>query len=316
MFSKVLPIILKARKVGIVAHTHPDGDAMGSSYSLKLALLQKGIKAEVFLSSDPDATVEPLIVKGEETGVKIEDCDLFIALDCADLDRLGEYAELYDSHPNTIAIDHHVTHKNYAKKGTVVANLSSTCELIMDLYDQLGVVLTEEIANNLYIGLVTDTGNFKFSSVTGDTLRKAAFLIDVGIDSSEISKVVFDTKTKEYYNLMGIALSKLEYFYDNKVAMLYLSGDDYEEAGINETNAIDIVSIPNSIAGVEVGVYIRKRENGVWKVSLRSSRYVNVAMIASSFGGGGHVRASGYSVQDKTIDEIKSSLIKELENVI
>lgn len=316
MFSKVISVILNAQKVGIVAHTHPDGDAMGSSYSLKIALEQKGIKSEVFLSSDSDATVEPLIIKGENTGIKIEECDLLIALDCADIDRLGMYAEVFSNHENTIAIDHHVTHKEYAKKGTVVANISSTCELIVALYDQLDIKITHDIANNLYIGLITDTGNFKFSSVTGDTLRTAAYLVDTGINSSGISEIIFDTKTKEYYDLMGIAIGKLEYFLDNKVAVLFLSNDDYEEAGIDESNAIGIVSIPISIEGVEVGIYIRNRENGTWKISLRSSRYVNVADIASAFGGGGHVRASGFCAHDTTFEKIKSSLIKELEDVI
>lgn len=315
MFEKLIPIIKDAEKVAIFAHVNPDGDAMGSSYGMKLILEQLGKTAEVFLHDDFDVPAESLMIKGSKTELKLDDCDLFIALDSGDSERLGDYKDEFLSFENTIAIDHHETHKEYAKI-TVVKNISSTCELIVRFAHEAGVELTKEIANNLYIGLVTDTGNFKYSSVTGDTLRAAAKLIDLGVSSDEISKILFDTKSKEYYALLKIALDKMKFCCGGKAAVLFLSNEDYKSAGIKESEAVGIVNIPNSIAGIEVGVFIRNRGENEYKVSLRSNRYVNVANVASAMGGGGHERASGYTAHAETTEQVQEQLLKELEKVI
>lgn len=315
MFEKLIPIIKDAEKVAIFAHVNPDGDAMGSSYGMKLILEQLGKTAEVFLHDDFDVPAESLMIKGSKTELKLDDCDLFIALDSGDSERLGDYKDEFLSFENTIAIDHHETHKEYAKI-TVVKNISSTCELIVRFAHEAGVELTKEIANNLYIGLVTDTGNFKYSSVTGDTLRAAAELIDLGVSSDEISKILFDTKSKEYYALLKIALDKMKFCCGGKAAVLFLSNEDYKSAGIKESEAVGIVNIPNSIAGIEVGAFIRNRGENEYKVSLRSNRYVNVANVASAMGGGGHERASGYTAHAETTEQVQEQLLKELEKVI
>lgn len=315
MFERIIPTLISAEKIAIFTHSHPDGDAMGSSYGLKLILKELGKTAEVFLQEDPDVPAESLMIKGKDTGLKPENCDLFVAMDSADSKRLGSYERVFLEHGNTLAIDHHETHVKYAGDG-VVTSLSSTCELVVDLAKELGVTLTKEIANNLYIGLVTDTGNFKYSCVTGDTMRAGAELIDTGIDFSELAKVLFDTKSKEYYSLMKTALDKLQYFCGGKVAVLYLSPEDYMRSGLREAESVGIVNIPNSIGGVEVGVFIRAREDGEFKVSLRSNRYINVARIAVELGGGGHERASGYSVSGKTIDETVSQAVTIIEKAL
>ncbi len=313
MFEKLIPIINGAEKIGIFAHIRPDGDAMGSSYGLKLALESAGKLCRVYFKDSPDEQAYSLVVKGEERDFSVSECDLLIALDCADSKRLGDYEKEFLSHSNSIAIDHHITHVEYAKCGTVFCEISSTCELIYMLLEEMNIPVTKEIANNLYIGLVTDTGNFKYSGISGDTLRIAAALIDTGIDFAELAKVLFDTKPKEYYDLMKIALDKLKLICGGKGAVLYLADEDFEAAHIKESSANGIVNLPNSIAGVEVGVYIRQRSENEYKVSLRSSRYIDVAEIAAGMGGGGHVRASGYSVTGKTVDQIIGDLIKELD---
>lgn len=315
MFEKMIPIINRANNIAIFSHSSPDGDAMGSSYGLKLILAEIGKNAEVFLQENPDVPAESLMIKGKNTGLKIEDCDLFIAMDSGDSKRLGKYEDVFLSHKNTLAIDHHETHEKYACL-TVVEDISSTCELVVRFAKELGVQITKEIANNLYIGLVTDTGNFKYSCVTGDTLRAAAELMDTEINFSEISKILFETKSKEYYALLKIALEKLKFHCDGKAAVLFLSTEDYKTANITESEAVGIVNIPNSIAGVEVGVFIRNRGEDEYKISLRSNRYVNVAKLAVNLGGGGHERASGYSAKGKTVDEIEIQVIGELEKVI
>lgn len=313
MFEAIIPQLKRAKKVGIFTHQNPDGDAMGSAASLKLVLEGMGKQAEVYLLPNPDAMAYPLIAGLASSGLSKEDCDLLVAVDCADSRRLGEYEDFFIAHLNTLAIDHHVTHQPFAKQ-QVVADISSTCELICHLYDALNVTLTKEMASNLYTGIICDTGNFRYSSTTPDTLRRAADLIALGIDFAFISKRVFHTKPPAYYSLMRTALERLQFLEDGKICALYLSQQDFEDAGIDESMATGIVTLPTSIEGVEVGIYIRRRDEAEYKVSLRSVSYVDVASIASALGGGGHLRAAGYSVFDKAPDAIIEqafALIKE-----
>ena len=311
MFEKIIPILQRAENVGIFVHTNPDGDAMGSSYSLKLALQSMGKQAEVYLSPHADYMAESLVYGKAPAGLSMEECDLLAALDCGDADRLGGYRPYFMSHGNTVCIDHHITHQSFARE-SVVRDISSCCEMMVTLYREMGLPLSREIAHNLYIGMVSDTGNFKYACVTADTLRAAAAAIETGIDFSDISKKLFDTKTMEYYKLMRIALDRLELFEDGRVGVLYLSQADFEEAGLDEAHAVGIVTLPTSIAGVQAGVYIRGRSAGEYKVSLRSVGEVDVAAIATALGGGGHVRASGYSVFGAAVEEIVPTVLAEI----
>lgn len=312
MFKGIISLLEKANKVGIFTHENPDGDAMGSSYALKLCLLALGKQAEVFLVPTPDRPAYKLVCGKEESGLAIEDCDLIVAVDCAEIRRLGEYADLFSSHKNTAAIDHHITHIPFANE-TVVQDISSSCELVFDLLMGWGQTISKDIANNLYLGMTCDTGSFKYSSVTPKTMRTAAQLMEYGADFAKISKGVFDTKSKEYYALMKIALKQLELYFDGKVSVLYLSEEDFNKAGLDESRAGGIVTLPSSVEGVIVGVYIRDREEGSYKISLRSTDLVDVSKIAATFGGGGHVRASGYSVSGKSVKELTKDVLAEIE---
>ena len=312
MFEAIIPLLKSAKKVGIFTHQNPDGDAMGSAASLKLMLIGMGKQAEVYLLPNPDAMAYPLITGLNDSGLSMESCDLLVAVDCADSRRLGEFEDFFLSHSNTVAIDHHITHQQFAKQ-QAVADISSTCELMCMLYAELENPLTKEIATNLYTGMVCDTGNFKYSSTSPDTLRRAADLMAMGIDFAAISKRVFNTKSPAYYTLMRTALDRLKFFEDGKICALYLSQQDFEDAGIDESMATGIVTLPTGIEGVEVGIYLRKREENEYKISLRSVEFIAVATVASQWGGGGHVRAAGYSVFDKTPDAIIAEAVDEIK---
>lgn len=312
MFENIIEKLNSAECVGIFTHINPDGDALGSSYSLKSVLKDMGKRAEVYLCGKTEPCVFELVSACETPEFPVSECDLLIALDSADIGRLGEWSEIFAEHSNTAAIDHHITHKSYAGE-TVVGDISSTCELMYSLYKEMGISLSVEAASDLYIGISTDTGNFKFESVTGDTHRVAAELIEAGVPFSDIAKEIFGTVTKEYLRLQSRAIDALEFYLDGKMAVLGLSDKDFEECGIDEAGASSIVSLPGSIEGVEVGVYIRQRTEDEYKVSLRSVRFVDVAEIASRFGGGGHIRAAGYSITKDKIEENIKELMTEIE---
>ena len=312
MFEAIIPVLNDAERIGIFAHVNPDGDSMGSAYALKLALKGQGKEAEVYLSLRPDAMALPLVQGREATGLKPENCDLLVAVDCADSKRLGEYEDAFLNHPNTVAIDHHITHKQFAVR-TVAEDISSTCELMWSLFEEWQISVTKEIATNLYIGLVCDTGNFKYSCISSKTFLVASELLCFDIDFAGISKRVFNTKSLAYYTLMRTALDRLEFYEEGKVCALYLSEQDFENAGIDESEATGIVTLPTGIEGVEVGIYIRQREKNEYKVSLRSAERVDVATIANELGGGGHVRAAGYSVCEGGPEEIIQRVLPEIQ---
>lgn len=313
MFKGVIQKINKAEKIAIFNHVNPDGDAYGSAFGLKLALLEMGKTAEVFLRDGDDKTKEYRLLKGTQPqNLKIENCDLKIAVDCADASRLGVFSE--DFVGNTVAIDHHVTHKQFAQSTVVVPSAPATGEIVFDLICEMGVKLTADIAHNLYMAIICDTGSFKFSSTTPKTHIAAAELMKTGIDVADLSKKLFDTKSFEYLKLYKKGIERLEMYCGGKIALLCFCDADFLEAGISEADADAIVTLPNSIEGTEVGIYIRQRNDG-FKVSLRSNGMVNVADIAEKFGGGGHERASGFSM-NIPIDEIKKVVTDRVEKSI
>ncbi len=312
MFENIIQKIKKANHVGIFTHINPDGDAMGSAFSLKAVLEGMGKPAEVFYSGAVEPCLLELVVGASESAETVDGCDLLIALDCAAADRLGVWSDAFLCHKNTAAIDHHITHIEFAGD-TVVGDISSTCELMYTLYREMEIEISLSAATNLYIGMATDTGNFKFSSVTGDTHRAVAELIDAGVDFPEISKKLFDTVSKEYLELKMRAAGNIKYYGNGEIAVLRLEKADFDESGISETEASSIVTLPVSVEGVEVGVYIRHRMSEGYKVSLRSVSRVDVSEIASIFGGGGHIRAAAYSVGETEIEDNADRLIKEIE---
>lgn len=301
--------VKSAHKIAVFNHENPDGDALGSAYALKLILIALGKEAEVFLRPGDERTREYKLVRGaEKSTLSIEECDLKIAVDCADLKRLGSLKELFSG--NTAAIDHHMTHIKFAES-TFVADAPATGEIIFDFAEELGVELTQDIAHNIYLAITCDTGSFKYSSTTPKTHLVASKLLEKGVDVGYISKCVFDTKSFDYFRAYRKGIDSLEIFEDGKIAILSITEQDFAELGVDETIIDGIVELPRSVEGAEVGVYIRQREDGAFKVSLRSNGDVDVAKTAVLFGGGGHIKASGFLAR-KELESVKTELITEL----
>ncbi len=309
VLDKIIDKIQKSRKIAIFNHINPDGDAHGSAFGLKLALIEMGKQAEVFIRQGDDLTKEYKAVKGtKSSGLEISDCDLLIAVDCADIERLGEFSDVFKG--NTVAIDHHITHKPFADTSLVVADAPATGEIIFDIVKALGVKLTYDIAYNIYLAIVCDTGNFRYSSTTPKTHIVAAELLSTGINFADMTKLLFDTKSVEYLKMYKEGIERLELYGNGRIALLSFTEDDFKNAGISEADADGIVNLPNSVQGTAVGVYIRQRDDG-FKVSLRSNGALNVAEIAAEFGGGGHKSASGFSMK-MSLEQTKIAVVEKL----
>lgn len=314
MFSALAKKINNASKIAIFNHEHPDGDALGSAFALKLALQSLGKQAEVFLRDGDTDTKEYKVLEGTGIcGINISECDLKISLDCAEISRMGCLETEFTG--NTACIDHHKTHVPFSDTEIVIPEAAATGEIIYALIRYMNIELTPGIAQNLYVAITCDTGSFKYSSVTPKTHRIAAELLETGIDTAELSKQLFDSKSIEYLHIYKTGIDKLELYCDERVALLALTDDDFKDAGIDESQADAVVGLPRSIDGVEIGVYIRQRGTDEYKVSLRSNTDADVSAIAAHFGGGGHAKASGFSLK-MPLDSAKKETVKTIEKYL
>ncbi len=310
MFTELIQKIKNAKRIAIFNHENPDGDALGSAFALKLILMQIGKRADVFLREGDERTREYSLMLGAgRENLNIDECDLKIAVDCADIERMGILAEKFCG--NTAAVDHHVTHTPYAETAVVVPDAPATGEIIFDLINAMGAELTKEIAHNLYVAITCDTGSFKFSSTTPKTHMVAAELMKTGIDIAGVSKVLFNTKSFKYLQAYKFGIDSLELYENGKIALIGFTDADFDRLGIDEKEADGIVGLPRCIEGAEVGVYIRQRGENEFKVSLRSNGELDVSRIAMEFGGGGHVKASGCTL-NMSFDEAKAVMVNAI----
>lgn len=305
--------ILKAKSIVILTHESPDGDAVGSSMAVYLALKNIGKNPDIIIPEMP-RTFEflPGIEEVKENS-DIEKYDLAIALDCGDIKRLNGYAKFFENAKKTIVIDHHSGNTMFGQYNYVNPVAPATAQILSVIFDYYELEITKEIGTCLITGIITDTGGFKYSNVNSDTFDLAARLLEKGINISDIYEKVMQTVTLSRFNLTKIAIDRLELLENGKIAFTYITMEDEKSVNAEFGDHEGIVEQGRGIEGVLVSVFLRETEKG-YKVSLRANNNsgINVADICMIFGGGGHIRAAGcmlpYSLEvakDKLIDEIK-----------
>ena len=311
--------IKKQDNIVIFVHENPDGDAIGSIISLSTALRLMGKNVEAYVEFYP---TNNMFLLEKATWVKKYDeldinkvCDLAIALDCGDKQRMGKAVEVFDKALSTINIDHHITNDNYGKFNFVNAKAAATGEIMYELVTMLGVQLNLDIAEAMYLAIVSDTGTFKHSNTTPKTFEIAAKLLGVGIDISHLTRKAFYETSLERTKCLGKVLTSLEMNLDGKVGVLSITPEELEKYDVDSQDLEGMVDFSRNIKGAEVGIFIKPR-NGEYKVSLRSNNYVDVAQIAENFGGGGHIRAAGCTFKDMSIEEIKEKLLEKIKEKI
>ena len=313
--DNILEEIKNAENILILTHESPDGDAIGSSLAMNLALKQIGKKPEVIIREFPRIF---MFLPGSEE-VKLEatknNYDLIISLDCADLKRLvgREYVEISKK---VINIDHHGSNVMYGDINFVNPVAPACCEILVGMLDYFDIPINVEIGSCILAGIITDTGGFKYSSVTAETFEFTAELLRKGVNVSDIYKKVLETRTKGNFELLRRSINRLELIEDGKIAFTYITKKDEEEVNAEPGDHEGIVENGRSIEGVKVSIFIRQKdEENAYKVSMRSNGNINVSDICYRFGGGGHPNAAGALIQG-TIEEVKEKLIKEVKKVV
>ena len=305
--------IIKADKIVILSHESPDGDAVASSLSVKHAVAKLGKEADVIIPEFPKDF--EFLPKADEIKVEsdIENYDLAIAVDCADLKRLVGAKRYFETAKKTIQIDHHSVNTMFADINYVDPVSPACCQILIGIFEYFGIEIDKDLGTCILTGIITDTGGFQYSGVTPETFEFAAELLRKGVNISRICQKVLRNKTKDNCELIKLLYDRMDFLEDGKIAISYITLDDMQKVNATIGDDEGLVEIERDIEGVEVGILLKEKEgaNG-YKVSMRSKEELNVSDVCLLLGGGGHKRAAGCFVSG-TLEEAKSKIIKTVK---
>ena len=296
------------KKVALGGHVRPDGDCIGSVMGLYHYLKQEypEIQTDVYLEKIPEAF---RLIKGtDEVYSELRDeetlYDLFLCLDCGDPMRLGFSRPLFENAKESVCIDHHISNEAFADLNYIVPDASSTSELVVTLLDEERI--PQESAEALYMGIVHDTGVFRYSCTSPETMENAAKLMRKGINGNEIIEKTFYEKTYVQNQILGRALLESMLIMDRKCIVSVIRKNSMEFFHAEPSDLEGIVSVLRQTKGVEVAIFLHEIEPHKYKVSMRSKDLIDVSVIAKHFGGGGHVRAAGVTMAGSAHDGINN----------
>lgn len=321
----VKELLASPQKIVIVGHKNPDGDAVGSCLGLSFFLKSLGHSPTVIMPNDfPDFLkwlpgVDDIIIHERETNksiAQIKDADIIFTLDFNSLDRIGEMQNvLEESTSKFVMIDHHQQPADYAVATYSDVKMSSTSEMVFHFMEALGnsEKLSKEIAINLYTGIMTDTGSFRFSSTSPTTHRVAAKLIEAGAESAVINQNIYDTNSPERMKLLGVALNNLVILPELHTAYITMTQKELDNHNFKKGDTEGFVNYALSVKGIVfAAIFIENKQESIVKISFRSKDDFSVNDFARNhYNGGGHINAAGGKSSqslNKTISEFISIL--------
>ena len=308
----------------VTSHEAPDGDALGSLLGAGLALRALGKDVVMFLGGTAPLPGEYRFLELDSRGLQRERPADFgervlVAVDCASASRVGAEPGVVEAASFTVNIDHHHDNPRFGDVNLIVPDASSTGEVLADVFRELGVTLTPQIAEALYIALVTDTGRFQYANTTPKALRLAADLVEAGADVHRVFQGVYENVQFAKLKLLARALERAQVLEGGEIVVSHLLRDDFEAVGATEPYSEGIIDVLRSVEGSAVSALIREppRDGApARKVSLRSSvDEVDVSAIARKSGGGGHREAAGFS-SDLSIEEITEFIVREVTDQV
>jgi phosphoesterase RecJ-like protein len=304
-YSEAAKLLREHDNIGILTHRSPDGDTIGCGFGLYYALTSIGKNACVLCSDDFPRRYNYLY--GDYADKRFLP-EFFVAVDIADTKLLGTELKKYADYID-LCIDHHQSNTHYAKNYLVDGDAAAACEVMAKVLEKAEIPITKTIAECLYTGMVTDTGCFKYPATTAETHRIAAKLIDTGIPYAFINRQVFDTKSKQRIAIESYAISHMEYYLDEQCAFVSISNELLNETGAQDDDLEGLAPLTTELETVEVGILVKERDKGKFRVSVRSVKNTDVSAICAKFGGGGHYFAAG-CVIDGTLADVRMKLLK------
>lgn len=315
-YENIEPFIQKiehSQNIVIAGHTSPDGDAISAALALAMTLKKMDKKPIVLLEKTGDVFS---YIKGYEEIYtqdynSIKDVDLFISVDCGDIERLGEAKKVFEKAKYTVNIDHHVSNNNFGDLNIVNIKSSSTSEIIFEISNHIGAI-DLDIATAIYTGIVFDSGGFKFNCTTKRTHQIAGELVKIGVDTHTIHSIILSLHTIENSRLLAKAIENI--YIENDIAVSTLSKEEIEKCNATSKDTGNIVQYLLDTKNINVAVFIYEKEDNILKVSFRS-KTIDVNKIANTFGGGGHILASGATITNMKLEQAKEDILQKIRNV-
>jgi bifunctional oligoribonuclease and PAP phosphatase NrnA len=311
----IVAALKECKSAVIMAHVSPDGDSIGSMLALYNVL--KRIGKDVGICSSDNIPSVFSFLPGYNSISKYsilerQSYDAAIVLDCGSGDRTGECSRLIDNADISINIDHHVTNSMFASFNLVDTNASATGELIFQLIKQMGLEIMKEEAVCLYTAILTDTGCFKYKNTTPLTHKIVGELISTGIEFGDIHDHVYRNLDFDTVKTMGKALCSVELYDNGQIALMKLLSEDLDGMSLQDIDTTDFINFARDIRTVEAAAFVKQVSSDEYKVSMRSKNKVDVRAVCEKYGGGGHVRAAGCTMNG-TLESVKDTVLVELE---
>ena len=316
--ARVVGALKEGARFLLMTHEAPDIDGLGSMLALGKSLTDLG-KEAVLLIQKPINSPLTLLTGADKMMTRLSESDggfdAVLALDCAERRRLGGHEDLWAGRGLTINIDHHETNTFFGEINLVDGNSSSAGELVYRLIKTGDFPLDYDVAENLFAAIQSDTGSFRFSNTTPGAMRIAADLMTYGVKPWKISQRILSGYGPVRLKLLALALNRVEFYAEGRIGMMVLSSDMFQESGARSSDSEGFVDYPRYVKGVELAVMIMEKDKNTFKFSLRSNRWANVAKLAMQFGGGGHVRAAGFTCNG-SLGDVKHNFLLEANRLL
>jgi phosphoesterase RecJ-like protein len=309
-------VLSRAENIALACHMNPDADALGSMLGLSSFLRSRGVRTVCSYGNEPLdlprwATLLPGIDHVVPPSAFPAETPVMVTCDCASFDRLGVLGESATRARELIWIDHHRSNDGFGTVRLVDPDASSTCEMVFRLIETMGGEFDRDVALCLYAGLVTDTGRFQYQATTPDTLRVAARLREHDFDHAELVRAMYEDNDPSFLRLLGTALARMTEVPEASVVWTYITQADLAEAGVGPGDTDDMIDVLRTARDVDVAAVLKQQRDGRFKVSVRSRGAHDLSAVASSFGGGGHRLAAGYTSEhgpEGTIERLVEAL--------
>jgi len=301
----------------LTTHTNPDGDAIGSLIALGLSLDAWNKNITLFNESPIPAVYRflPSVNRVVRRLDRANHYDVAVILDCSDLQRIGKFASTIDQVPVIINIDHHVTNTYFGDFQRIDTSACATAEIVYLLIKKMALPLNKAIATSIYTGILTDTGSFRFSNTNKAAFTICEEMVGLGVDPYNVAQHVYGTYSLGRIKLLNLALDSIELSHNGKLSIMAITEGMFDQTGTRPEDTDGLINYAKNIEDVKVAVLIQQIRNGRggsqkpnrFHVSLRSDGTVDVAKIASTFGGGGHSSAAGFGMES-ALSDIKSQI--------
>lgn len=292
-FKQAAELLLNADDILILTHRRPDGDTTGSAGALCRALRQAGKEAYIYKNPEITPRYAPLIVPMAPP--EAFEPRFVVTTDIADLTLFPDNAAQFTKKVDLV-IDHHRSSSEYGKVSLVLPEFAACGEIVWEVICEMGIPLTKDIAQALYIAVSTDTGCFRYSNTTAHSHLAAAACLDTGIDGGELNRALFETKSRARFEIERFVFENMEFFDENRIALVTITADAREKTGATMDDLDSIAALPRQIEGVEIGVTLTENRDGTVKASVRTTKEVDASKICALEGGGGHLRAAGATI--------------------